>query len=70
MNGLGNNLSRNDIENLIDLWVFSERDRRVLRRRFIDGIHLENLACEFDLSVSQIKRIVYRGKETLLQQCW
>lgn len=70
MSGIGDNLSRNDIEQLIDSWIFNERNRRILRRRFLDGIHMEDLAYEFDLSVSQVKRIVSRGKETLAQQCW
>lgn len=70
MNGIGDNLSRTDIEQMIDLWIFNERNRRILRRRFLDGIHMEDLACEFDLSVSQVKRIVNRGKQTLAQQCW
>lgn len=65
-----NNLSCKDVGELIDSWVFSERDRNILRRRFIDGIHLETLAAEFDLSVSQIKRIVNRGRQTILSQCW
>jgi len=65
-----NNLSCKDVDELIESWVFSERDRNILRRRFIDGIRLEALTAEFDLSVSQIKRIVNRGRQTILSQCW
>ena len=60
-------LSRREIEELIDQWVLNERNRRVLRRRLIDGIHYEKLAEEFDLSVTQIKNIVYKGKRKILQ---
>ena len=63
-------LPRGDIEKLIDSWIHSERDRRLLHRRLIDGIRLEPLSMEFDLSVTQVKRIVYRGTETLLSKCW
>lgn len=48
---------------LIDEHIHSERDRAILKRRLIDGICFEPLAEEFDLSVSQIKRIVYKGEK-------
>ena len=53
------------IENLIASMIHSERDRRILRRRLIDGITYEKLAEEFELSVVQIKRIVYRHEEKI-----
>ena len=40
-------LSRPEIESLIDLWIFSERDRAVLKRRLLDGIVFEKLGEEF-----------------------
>ena len=55
-------LSRTEIEHLIDEWVLNERDRKILRRRLVDGICYEPLAEEFDLSVRQIKNIVYKGE--------
>ena len=58
-------LSRSVLEHLIDEWIFSERDRKVLKRRLLDGICFEPLAEEFDMSVRQIKTIVYRGEEKL-----
>ena len=64
------NLSRTEIERLITEWIFSERDRNVLRRRLLDGIKIETLSFEFDMSETQIKRIVRRGKERLVQHCW
>lgn len=47
----------------IDTWIHSERDRKLLKRRLIDGICYEPLAEEFELSVRQIKKIVYKGQE-------
>lgn len=47
-------------EYLIDQWVYSERDRRILKRRLLDGVTYEKLAEEFDLSVRQTKNIVYK----------
>ena len=60
-------LSRSELECLINEWIFSKRDRAILRRRFIDGICYEPLAEEFELSVRQIKNIVYRGEEKLFK---
>lgn len=61
-------LSRSEWENLIDEWVFSERDRALLKRRLLDGICYEPLAEEFDLSVQQTKSIVYRLQNRLFKK--
>lgn len=58
-------LSRSEWENLIDQWIFKERDRSILKRRLLDGICYEPLAEEFDLSVQQTKTIVYKALEKL-----
>ena len=62
--------SRTEIENAIEEWIIgknAERDRKILKRRLIDGICFEPLAEEFDLSVPQIKRIVYKGEEKIFK---
>ena len=51
-------LSVSETEKLINEWIFNERNRSILKRRMLDGITYEQLAEEFDMSVSQIKRIV------------
>lgn len=58
-------ISRSEVSDLIDEWIFSERDRKILKRRLLDGICYEPLAEEFDLSVRQIKNIVYKGENRL-----
>lgn len=58
-------LSRSEIEELIHEWIIgrnAERDRRILTRRWVDGITYDSLACEFDLSVRQVKNIVHRSE--------
>lgn len=62
------NLSRSEIEHLIDEWILKERDRNILKRRLLDGICYEPLAEEFDLSVRQIKNIVYKCEDKLFKQ--
>ena len=61
-------LSRSDWENLIDQYIFSERDRAILKRRLLDGITYEDLSAEFDLSVRQTKNIVYKLEEYLFKR--
>lgn len=60
-----NDLSRSQVAHLIDEWIFSERDRKILKRRLLDGICYEPLAEEFGLSVRQIKTIVYKGEDKI-----
>lgn len=58
-------ISRSEVSDLIDEWIFSERDRAILKRRLLDGICYEPLAEEFDLSVRQVKNIVYKGENKI-----
>ena len=62
------NLSNSQLTELIDEWIRSERDRAILKRRLIDGICFEPLAEEFDLSVRQVKNIVYRSQDRLFRK--
>ena len=68
MNAYDYDLSRSDWEHLIDQWVFSQRDRCLLKRRLLDGITYENLAEEFDLSVRQTKNIVYKLEKHIFKR--
>lgn len=54
------------IEEAINQVVHSERDRKLLRRRYIDGIIFEALAEEMDMSVIQCKRICKRYRRPLM----
>lgn len=58
-------ISRSQLSTIIDEWIFNERNRKILKRRLLDGITFEKLAEEFDLSVQQTKNIVYRCQDTL-----
>lgn len=53
------------ISKAIDELIHSERDRALLKRRYIDGRTYEALAEEFMLSVSQVKRIIYKHEKNL-----
>jgi hypothetical protein len=58
-------LDNSEIERRIDERVHHERNRRILKRRLIDGICYEPLAEEFDMSVRQMKNVVYRYTEVV-----
>ena len=51
--------SNTEITRIINEYIHNERNRRLLLRRYVDGITLECLAEEFDLSVRQVKNIIY-----------
>lgn len=61
-------LSRTEWENLIDEWIFNERDRAILKRRLLDGLTFEQLANEFNYSTQNIQRIIYKGTARLFKK--
>lgn len=66
MNMENYNLDRYQWETLIDRWIFNERDRAIIKRRLLDGICFEPLAEEFNLSVRQVQKIVYKAQNKLI----
>ena len=61
-------LSRTEWENLIDEWIFNEKDRAILKRRLLDGLTFEQLASEFNYSTQNIQRIIYKGTARLFKK--
>ena len=61
-------LTNSQLSNYIDEYIRGERNRAILKRRLIDLICYEPLAEEFDLSVPQIKRIVYKEQDKLFKK--
>lgn len=59
------NMSRSELSDLIDEWIFNERDRNILKRRLLDGICYEPLAEEFEISIRQVKNIVYKNEKII-----
>lgn len=59
--------SNSQISAVIDEWIHSERDRAIMKRRLIDGVCYEPLAEEFELSVAQVKRIVYKCEDKIFR---
>jgi Mor family transcriptional regulator len=59
------NLSRSDLQYLIDQWIFNERHRLILSDRLFNGTTYERLAEKYDLSTQQVKTIVYKAMDRL-----
>ena len=64
-----NNIPNTQLISLIDEWIKSERDREIMKRRLIDGITIERLAEEYDLSVKQAHRITIKYSDYLYSLC-
>jgi hypothetical protein len=52
-------LSKEQVLELIDSYIFHERNRQILRRRLLDKVIFSDLAEEFCLSVNQVKTVCY-----------
>ena len=61
-------LSRSEWENLIDEWIFSERDRAMLKRNLLDGRTYEQIAEQFDMSTRQVARLIPKLQEKLFRR--
>ena len=61
-------LSRSEWENLIDEWIFSERDRAMLKRNLLDGRTYEQIAEQFDMSTRQVARLIPKLQEKLFKR--
>ena len=59
------NLSRSELQYLIDQWIFNERNRLILADRLLNGTTYERLAEKYDLSTQQVKNIVYKAMDKL-----
>ena len=59
------NLSRAELQYLIDQWIFNDRHRIILSDRLFNGTTYERLAEKYDLSTQQVKNIVYKALDRL-----
>ena len=59
--------SNSQIREVISEWIHNERDRRILCYRLIDGYTFERIAEVEDMSVRQVKNIVYKSQVQLFK---
>lgn len=58
-------IPNSELSLLIDEWIKNERNRKLMKRRFIDGITIERIAEEFDLSAERTRVIIKQSKNDL-----
>lgn len=59
--------TNSQIVDLIADRIHKARDRQILFDRYVHGLTFEQLAEKHDLSVRQIKNIVYKGTDLLFR---
>lgn len=62
-------MTKSELESLIDEYIIgfkAERNRQLMKRRLCDGLTFEELAEEADMSVMQVKNIVYKSMAIIL----
>lgn len=61
---------RSEWEQLIDEWIYNELDRRILKRKLLDGATFEKIVEEintpnYTLELDAVKRRFYRAEDRL-----
>lgn len=59
--------TNSQIATLIDEYIHSQRDREILKDRFINGLTFSELSGKYYLSERQIKRIVAKADTIFLK---
>ena len=60
-------LSIEEVERFIDNYIFSARDRKILKNRWLNSVKLDTLAEKCNLSVRQVNRIVDAAEEKIIK---
>lgn len=60
-------ISNNDIEQAIELWVKGARNREIMRDRLINTMTYERIAEKHDLSVRYVKTLIYHQEEIIFK---
>ena len=58
-------LSTDELERLIVQYIHNQRNREIVKQRFVNGTKFEDLADRFELSVPQVKTIVYNSEQII-----
>ena len=59
--------TNSQIRDIIDEHIHSQRDRELLKSRYIDGLTYEKLAEKYDLSVKQVRNIILKSEVALFK---
>lgn len=73
MYGNYDNISNAELAEIISNWVkgrHAARNKKIMVERLIDGMTYEEIAELHDLSVNQIKNIVYKHEYVIYRHVW
>ena len=59
--------TNSQIEYLISEYIHSKRNREILHLRFIDGLTYEQISESVDMSVRQVKNIIYKEQDKIFR---
>lgn len=59
--------TNSQIAQVIDEYIHNQRDRDVLKSRFIDGLTYEKIAEKHELSVRYTKTIIYKQQDIIFK---
>lgn len=55
-------------EHLINAWIFSEQDRKMLKMHLLDGVTIEKIAEEFGITTSTAHRRLTKAERNLFKR--
>ena len=55
------------VAEVIDEYIHSERDRNILKDRYINGLTYEKISEKHNLSVKQIRNILCKNEQVLIK---
>lgn len=61
-------LSRSELENLIDEYVHHARNREILKRRLLDGALYKEIATEFHLDYDYTRKLIHKEEDKLFRK--
>ncbi len=61
------NLSRSELNNLIEEWILDDRDAKIMRLRLLHGKTYEEISEIVDMSTRQIGRIIPKQIQHLMK---
>ena len=67
------NISNAELYDIINNWIkgrMAYRNRQILVDHLIEGMTYEAIAEKYDMSVRQIKNIVYKNEYTIYRHIW
>lgn len=62
------NLTNSELSEMINEYIHSERNRRIMRMKLIDGLTYERIAEIVEMSPRHVKRIVKMSMESIMPE--